>query len=125
MVVAESKWGIKRICPSCSTRYYDFLKSPPTCPSCNSIYDPELLLKSRRARPVPSEMAPKKVPLQLRESLGVDVDEETVALEQGDDSALVADIIEVAPDDDDDLPEDVSELEGDDVEDGLIIEPDE
>ena len=49
--MAKAEWGLKRICPNCGTRYYDFRKDPPTCPACGTVYDPEALLKSRRARP--------------------------------------------------------------------------
>ena len=49
--MVKAEWGIKRICPNCGTRYYDFRKEPPTCPACGTEYDPEALLKSRRARP--------------------------------------------------------------------------
>ncbi len=49
--MVKAEWGIKRICPNCGTRYYDFRKEPPTCPACGTQYDPEALLKSRRARP--------------------------------------------------------------------------
>ncbi len=49
--MVKAEWGLKRICPNCGTRYYDFRKDPPTCPSCGTVYDPEALLKSRRARP--------------------------------------------------------------------------
>ena len=49
--MVKAEWGIKRICPNCGTRYYDFRKEPPTCPACGTVYDPEALLKSRRARP--------------------------------------------------------------------------
>jgi len=54
----------------------------------------------------------------------VDVDEEVVALEQSDDAELAVDTIEVADDADEEAPEDVAELDGDDVEDVLAIEDD-
>ena len=41
-------WGIKRTCHSCGAKYYDFKKKAPECPSCNTLFDPEALLKSRR-----------------------------------------------------------------------------
>jgi uncharacterized protein (TIGR02300 family) len=53
--LAKAEWGIKRICPSCSARYYDMRKDPPVCPNCNTQFDPEALLRSRRARPAPVE----------------------------------------------------------------------
>ncbi|MEI6558869.1 MAG: TIGR02300 family protein [Rhodospirillaceae bacterium] len=134
--MAKTEWGIKRICPSCSARYYDFHKSPPVCPTCQSVYDPEALLKSRRARPVPADVTPKKIPLPVRESLGVDVDSETVALDQADDTVPVADIIDSVDvdvdavadiDADEEEPEDVSELDdlGDDMDEVLTIQDDE
>src|SRR6266446_1814157 len=49
--VAKSEWGNKRICPSCGARYYDLLKEPVVCPKCSTPFDPEALLRARRARP--------------------------------------------------------------------------
>ena len=48
MVSAEL--GQKRRCFSCGMKFYDFNKSPITCPECGSEFDPENLLKSRRAK---------------------------------------------------------------------------
>jgi uncharacterized protein (TIGR02300 family) len=46
--VTKPEWGLKRLCPSCGTRYYDMKKTPPTCPSCATAFDPEQILKVRR-----------------------------------------------------------------------------
>ena len=51
--MAKPEWGIKRTCQSCGARFYDLMKSPIVCPKCETEYDPEAVLKSRRARPVP------------------------------------------------------------------------
>ena len=125
--MAKAEWGIKRICPSCSGRYYDFMKPQPACPSCNTVYDPEALLKSRRARPVPTEVKPKKISLKVLEGLGVDVIGETVALELADETAPAADIAAVIDADEEEEPEDVSELEDpeDDLADALTLDDDE
>ena len=124
--MARPEWGTKRICQTCSARYYDFLKSPPTCPSCAAVYDPEALLKSRRARPVPVEVKPRKIPLTVLEGLGVDVVGDAVALELVDDSAPAADIADSvdADDDEEEDPEDVSELDDpdDDLAEGIAVE---
>lgn len=48
--MAKPEWGTKRICPNCATRYYDLGTIPPICPACGTPFDPEALLKSRRAR---------------------------------------------------------------------------
>ena len=46
----EIELGVKRRCVSCGTKFYDFLKSPITCPKCGTEFDPEQLLKSRKGR---------------------------------------------------------------------------
>ncbi len=50
MAVAAEPRGLKRICPSCGTRYYDFNKRPVNCPSCKTEFVVELKLKGRRGR---------------------------------------------------------------------------
>ena len=50
--MSKPEWGIKRVCPSCSTKYYDFNKNPIICPKCEFEFDPDLLLKSRKGRSI-------------------------------------------------------------------------
>ncbi len=50
--MSKPEWGIKRVCPSCSIKYYDFNKSPIICPKCEFKFDPDLLLKSRKGRSI-------------------------------------------------------------------------
>ena len=50
--MSNPEWGIKRVCPSCSVKYYDFNKNPIICPKCEFEFDPDLLLKSRKGRSV-------------------------------------------------------------------------
>ena len=47
--------GIKRSCQACGCKYYDFNKAPIACPSCEAEFDPEVLLKSRRLKPISAE----------------------------------------------------------------------
>ncbi len=54
--MSKKEWGIKRICPSCGIKYYDFNKSPIVCPECNFEFDPDLLLKSRKGRTVSNKV---------------------------------------------------------------------
>lgn len=108
--MAKPEWGIKRICPNCGTRYYDMRKDPPTCPSCGTVFDPEALLRSRRARPIPVDDAPKKLPVETE-------DEETLDRETEDDEAEVAadgaDDVEVPGIEDEEVADDVTEDEDD------------
>ena len=48
--MAKPEWGIKRICPACGLKYYDFNKSSIKCPSCNVEFDPDVYLKSRKGK---------------------------------------------------------------------------
>ena len=50
--MSKPEWGIKRVCPSCSIKYYDFNKDPIKCPKCEFEFDPDLLLKSRKGRSI-------------------------------------------------------------------------
>ena len=50
--MSNPEWGIKRVCPSCSIKYYDFNKNPIICPKCEFEFDPDLLLKSRKGRSI-------------------------------------------------------------------------
>ena len=50
--MSKTEWGIKRFCPSCGTKYYDFNKNPIICPKCEFEFDPDLLLKSRKGRSI-------------------------------------------------------------------------
>lgn len=112
--MAKAEWGIKRICPNCGTRYYDMRKDPPTCPSCGTTFDPEALLRSRRARPIPVEEVKAKVAPETEDedTLGVDAEEEeTVA----DDPATEDEDLEVADIEEEDVAEDVGSDEEDDV----------
>ena len=50
--MSKPEWGIKRVCPSCSIKYYDFNRDPIICPKCEFEFDPDLLLKSRKGRSI-------------------------------------------------------------------------
>ena len=48
--MAKAELGHKQRCTSCGIKFYDLKKKPIICPSCNTEFDPESLLKSRRGR---------------------------------------------------------------------------
>lgn len=112
--MSKPEWGVKRLCQSCGTKFYDLNRPQITCPSCGADVDRENPLKSRRARggtPKPVPAAPVKKPRPIK------TDEETDDSETLDDSDLGdADLDDDLGDDtDDDLIEDTSELGDDDV----------
>ena len=85
--------GIKRSCQVCGCKYYDFNKTPIVCPSCEAEFDPEVLLKSRRLKPMPAEK-PKAAEATEPEVADVELSEDDI--EAGDN--------EDAVDDDSDAP---------------------
>ncbi|MGD0191658.1 MAG: TIGR02300 family protein [Rhizomicrobium sp.] len=50
MTLVKADLGTKRICPSCSARFYDLQKRPIECPKCSFAFEPEALYKQRRPR---------------------------------------------------------------------------
>ena len=85
----KSKWGTKRTCPKCGTRFYDLGKdSPAACIGCKTEWVPEPLLKSRQPqaeepKPVKKPEAPppaaKETDEALIESEGIEIEEDEEA----------------------------------------------
>lgn len=91
-MVANPKWGTKRQCQSCGTKFYDLLKNPIVCPSCKTGFDPEALLKSRRVRAVvkpkpveaPAEKKAKDDPKDIKSDSDSDDDDDSVLADTSD-----------------------------------------
>ena len=110
--MAKPEWGTKRICPSCGARYYDLQHDPIVCPKCSTPFDPEALLRARRARPaapIEKVLAPVGT-----EDLDADLDTEEVEVVEDDEEEAVP--LEEAEAEDEELIEDASEL-GEDEDD--------
>jgi uncharacterized protein (TIGR02300 family) len=84
--LAKPDLGTKRVCPSCTARFYDLQKRPIECPKCAFTFEPEALLKQRRTR-VP-EPAPKAAPVivaddeEAEETEDEEVEEEAAEVEE-------------------------------------------
>ena len=48
--MVKADLGTKRACLACGMRFYDFNRSPITCPGCGVEFDPENIIKSRKGR---------------------------------------------------------------------------
>lgn len=136
MPVAVSNRGLKRICPSCGTRYYDFNKRPVLCPECKTEFTGEMKVKARRGRASVVEddeavlgdegLEAKDVNLNEDDEDALEEAEDTVSLddveEDGDESddeedAMDIDDLDDDFDDDDDLDDDDDDDDEDDEED--------
>lgn len=56
-VAASDIRGLKRICMSCGTRFYDLNKRPVVCPGCSTEFTGEMKVKGRRTRLSPVDTA--------------------------------------------------------------------
>lgn len=107
--------GLKRLCGSCGTKFYDFGKLPIICPSCGTEFTGEVVVKTRRKSSIVADTV-KRGEIEKRNMGSIDEeDEETISLDdldEGDDDIdndLDIDGIEDDLDDEDDL----ADLEGD------------
>lgn len=128
-IVVKPEWGIKRLCQSCGARYYDFLKSPILCPSCETQFDPEAVLKSRRSRQIAAETPRKPAPETKADDAEDEEDEEETVEDEDEDDVGVEEIVDTPlvvkgvddDDDDDDDPTKIVDDDDDDDDDDLPV----
>ena len=120
--MAKPEWGIKRICSSCNTKFYDMNKSPIICPSCGAEFDPNDYLKSRKGKSVST-----KASVEDNNDLTKDIEniDDIDDIEVDADSEVVSDddpLLEinkedqnVIADDEIDMDEDVSFIDDDEI----------
>ena len=109
--MAKPEWGKKRTCQNCGAKYYDLQKDPPTCPKCDTIFQVEQTTRGRRSRATAE--APKTIPAAAA-AAAVNENSE-VEVEDVED--------EVLDETDESIPEDTSDLVGDDDDDvGVVID---
>ena len=102
IVMAKPEWGTKRRCTNCATVFYDLKKDPIICPRCQTVHQPELLLKPRRGRPE-EKVVPKPKPVPEEAEVVVATEEAAEeedfiedASELGEDEDDMAEVIEGA-----------------------------
>ncbi|MEO0999630.1 MAG: TIGR02300 family protein [Pseudomonadota bacterium] len=104
----KPEWGVKRVCPSCSTRFYDLMRDPMTCPNCGAVFDLASLMPTRgkSARPEPAAPAAKKA--AVAKAATDDEDDVDVLDDDSGDSDSDVDLGDDVLEDDDDDQGDVS-----------------
>jgi uncharacterized protein (TIGR02300 family) len=48
--LANPELGTKQICPNCQAKFYDLGRRPAHCPKCDTEFDPEEVVRTRRTR---------------------------------------------------------------------------
>jgi uncharacterized protein (TIGR02300 family) len=95
--VVKSKWGTKRTCPKCSTRFYDLGNSTPcNCIDCGTSFKVEPILKEKHSHIIEAKAIVKDVK-KSDPDVNNDDDLDTILL----------------PDDDDDLAKEDDSVLGD------------
>jgi hypothetical protein len=100
----KDEWGVKRLCPTCSNRFYDLRHDPMACPTCGAVFSLESLsaLKPKAIRP--EKVKPE--PADLEDLPDLDADEEVIEgdddlddeiLEDEEDNVDLEDIADVGP----------------------------
>ena len=105
----KDEWGVKRVCPKCSVRFYDLQKDPMTCPSCGSSFDIASLTVAK-PRSVAPERASKQVAavdddledgdILVEDDDSVDDLDDELLDEDDDDNVSLDDIADVSNSDD-------------------------
>lgn len=85
--MSKDEWGVKRICLSCSARFYDFNKSPIVCPSCGAMFDPEYLLKKKNKSSHDKDEDIEDIEIDVNDDgiIDEDADEDLNDLDEADD----------------------------------------
>jgi uncharacterized protein (TIGR02300 family) len=106
----KDEWGVKRVCPKCSVRFYDLQKDPMTCPSCGASFDIASLSVTK-----PRSVAPDRASKQVA---AVDDDlEDGDILVEDDDSVDDLDDELLDEDDDDNVSlDEIADVAGGDDE---------
>ncbi|ARE41529.1 Transcription initiation factor TFIIIB, Brf1 subunit/Transcription initiation factor TFIIB [Rhodovulum sp. P5] len=92
----KEEWGVKRVCPNCSIRFYDLQRDPMTCPSCGHSFSLESLSSGKGRSLIAEKPRPQKAAAQPEiddDDAVIDDDDESTDVDLGDD---------VLDDDDDD-----------------------
>ena len=111
--MAKPELGIKRLCASCSAKFYDLHKTPIVCPKCSTVY--EVTLPRARSDGRAAATAAAAAPVAEPEA----AETETVSLDEADAEASGSGKAEV-PESVDDI-EDAEPIEDDDDDDSTFI----
>ena len=98
--MVKPEWGMKHTCQHCGAIFYDMRKSPATCPKCGAEFDPEAVLKTKRAKPV-AQPKPVPVPVAAEEEIEPIEEEAAEGAEDEKEEEVIEDTSELGEDDED------------------------
>ena len=107
--MAKPELGLKRVCVSCGTKFYDLTKNPAVCPKCGIEQPAEQPRPRRTGGNVVEDKRPKKAAVVEDVDADVEVEAADDEAEEGvledtsdleDDADAISGDIEVEPDSD-------------------------
>ena len=104
----KEEWGVKRVCPSCSTRFYDLQRDPMICPSCAHSFSLESL-NAGKGRTLVADKSEKPAKTEDDDLL----DDDTV-LDDDDDVDLGDDVLDDDDDDDNVSLDEIADVSNED-----------
>ena len=105
----KDEWGVKRLCPHCTSRFFDLQRDPMTCPECGHSFTAESLIAGRGRMLVSEKTVAKRDDIDME-----DLAEEDLDADAGDDD-LDDDLLEDDGDDEVSL-DDIADVPGGDDE---------
>jgi uncharacterized protein (TIGR02300 family) len=114
--LASDPRGLKRICSSCGTRFYDLNKRPIACPNCATEFTGEVKLKTRRGR-----LSAIEAEGQVTDKTAVEADSEEEMEDEVEEAETISleDAETTEDGDDDDIDLDTDDLDADDLDEDL------
>ena len=100
----KDEWGVKRICPTCSTRFYDLRTDPMHCPNCGATFTLESLTAVKAKALRPEKVKPEPVDLEdlpeIEADDGIETDDDLddEILEDEEDNVDLEEIADVPAD---------------------------
>lgn len=105
----KDEWGVKRLCPHCTSRFYDLRRDPMTCPECGHSFSLESLLAGRGRTMIVEKAGAKEMAMDddvldneddaiSDESSDVDLEDDLLEDDE-DDNVSLDDLTDVASED--------------------------
>ena len=100
----KDEWGVKRICPTCSTRFYDLRTDPMHCPNCGATFTLESLTAVKAKALRPEKVKPEPVDIEdlpeIEADDGIETDDDLddEILEDEEDNVDLEEIADVPAD---------------------------
>ena len=115
VLMPKPEWGVKHLCGSCATRFYDLGKEEAECPNCGAPYISALAMAERA---------------KASKATAADEDDDDDLVDDEDELETADDVVDADDDDDDDdsddvvLDDDSDDDDDDDIGDDVLLDDD-